>query len=528
MARMKPRCRSRLSALATLLSALSACSSASSPLPTDRADGAVISPGEIPLADLTKRASEAICGALFRCCGDDLETYFAPFANNELLSAYRPMLPPAATLDESSCRAVLEPMLAVVPLGDWVRASAAGLVTYDPAAAAACVTALETATCGAPSRDALWDSRCFGFAPPSGGDERRAFVARNAGPGTSCAPIRDGIGASFYGTCDPSRSFCCYEEAGRAGCQYPFDGAGTARTGTCTAVAPVGAACSAAAPLQLCATGNDCDAETERCVGASMASLAVGDTCVDAGYHVLGECQGSYCDVLGTHRCEPKRVDGHACSGADECMSNRCQSVCIPMDLCTGMPSAPTIDAGISDAPVAMPDTIASGNPETCVGAPSLVASSSTSPMSGYTSRIARAFGATNDYNPLMSSGLPPHCAFAYDSKGNEVVYEVTLAPGDRLRLRAELADGKQAAVYLLSSCPAGAWPDFDTSGACGSNEYAAGFCGPVGCDPATLDVRYPTMIGGQPTTSATFWVVIDEVGAASSSGFTLDWQLVH
>lgn len=114
------------------------------------------------------------------------------------------------------------------------------------------------------------------------------------------------------------------------------------------------------------------------------------------------------------------------------------------------------------------------------------------------------------------------------DSKGNEVVYEVTLAPGDRLRLRAELADGKQAAVYLLSSCPAGAWPDFDTSGACGSNEYAAGFCGPIGCDPATLDVRYPTMLGGQPTTSATFWVVIDEVGAASSSGFTLDWQLVH
>lgn len=136
---------------------------------------------------------------------------------------------------------------------------------------------------------------------------------------------------------------------------------------------------------------------------------------------------------------------------------------------------------------------------------------------------MAGSFAASDDYNPLMSSGLPPHCAFAYDARGKDVAYRVALAPGDRLKVRAELADGKQAAVYLLDACPAATWPDFDGSGACGSNEYAVGFCGPVGCDPANLEVHVPTT-----SVPATYWLVIDQVGGADSSGYVVDWSIVH
>lgn len=519
-----------------LLVAVTACSSARSPATSGvdaapHADAASAPPG-----DLLDRAATAICGALFRCCDDDLEAYFAPYAANELLADFRPRLPPMATFDEAGCRDVLEPMLDIVPLGDWVRAAAAGTVSYDPAAAARCLAALDAAECGTQARAALWDSTCFGFAAPVGGSEQRSFVRRTAGSGQACGPLRDGVGAAFYGTCDPAAAFCCFEEAGRTGCQYPFDANGNRRAGHCQAVAPTGGACSAAIPVQLCATGSDCDSDTETCVAPTTTMLDVGARCVDASFHSLGQCRSSFCDLLGTGTCQPLRADGQTCGGGDECVSGRCQSVCIPMDLCTGTPGMPTPDAGV-DGPLPTPDAAPDAapdappvmaSPETCTGAPTLAASSVASPLSGYTSRVAAAFGASNDYNPLSSSGLPPHCSVVYNAAGNELAYAITLQPGSRLRARAELAGGKQAALYLLNACPQATWPDFDGTGACGSNEYAVGFCGAIGCDPAMLDVRYPTSLGGQPTTTATFWLVVDQVGAADATGFTLDWQLIQ
>jgi len=70
-------------------------------------------------------------------------------------------------------------------------------------------------------------------------------------------------------------------------------------------------------------------------VAPSTASLTVGQTCIDAGYHLLGECQASYCDLFGTKHCEPRRADGETCMGAEECVSGSCQSVCTPNQLCT-------------------------------------------------------------------------------------------------------------------------------------------------------------------------------------------------
>lgn len=503
---------------------LAACSSATS---TDKAiDAPVMTADAMPVsaADLPRRVAASVCGALFRCCGDDLETYFGPYAANELLAAFKPRLPPA---DEPSCRAVLEEMLDIVPSGDWIRAVGQGTVTYEPSVAASCLAALDGAACGQPARDALWDSQCFGFAPPAGGAEQRSWVTRTRGAGEACGPIRDGIGAAFYGTCDPGKTFCCYAEPGRTGCQYPFDAQNHPRTGTCTPVAPVGTTCASAVPVKLCATGIDCDADTLVCVSPVETPLATGQPCVDTGFHTLGTCQTSFCDIFGSKRCEPLLVEGAACTGGYECGSGLCrEQVCRPMDLCTGMATPPPtpIDAGV-DAAIDVP---AITNNETCAAAPELASVSVASPIAGFASRVAATLGATNDYNPLTAGGLPPSCSVVYDGRGKEVVYAITLQPGDRLKLRGELAGGKQVGLYVLDTCPGGSWPDFDGSGACGSNEYAAGFCGPLGCDPAALTITYPTMLGGQPTQPAMFWLVVDEVGGDGATSFTLDWQLTH
>ncbi len=522
--------------------ALAACSGGSGQAPPDGAtapDGATLdaapavdAAGSDP-SGATGRAATAICGALFRCCEDDVTDYFAPYRANERLAPFLDRLPPMATLDQASCRAVVEDMLEVVYLGEWVRAVQAGEVEYDAAAFGACTAALDGATCGAGARAALWDATCFGLAPPGGGAEQRSFVRRTRGVGEACSPVRDGIGSVFYGSCDPSAAFCCFTDPARPGCQFPFTADGSARPGVCRAIAATGDACSAAPPFQLCATGASCDASSATCVAPTVADLAIGATCVDAGYNLLGTCVSSWCDVLGTRRCEPLRDDGTACTGADECRSGLCQTTCRPNDVCTG--TAPPVDAGMPDGPMptdaGVPDARVVDAPpadgERCASALDLIAASSPSPLAGYAHRIASGFGASNDYNPLSTGGLPPQCSIVYDARGKERVYAVTLQPGDRLRLRAELPDGRQAAIYLLDTCPGGSWPDLDGTGACGSNEYNAGFCGAIGCEAAALDIRYPATLGGQPTAPATFWVVVDQVGGDASTGFVLDWQRV-
>lgn len=497
---------------------------------------------------LPARAADAVCAALFRCCDEDLVTYFAPFAADERLAAFASRLPPQADLDEAGCRAVLREMYELVPFGDWVREAAAGRVDFLPGPADQCVADLAAAACGAPARAALYDSTCFAYAAPGGGAEQRRMFARTASAGAACGPIRDGIGAVFYGTCDPTRAFCCYQQAGVDGCQFPFAAGGATRPGVCQAVAATGESCSPSVPLQLCATGSDCDSATDRCRPGTTAPLANGQACADDSFNLLGECVDGWCDVLGSKRCEPRRDDGAACGGGEECRSGYCQSTCQPNPVCVpsggpvdaGPPDAP-IDAGVVDAAVdapidasidaAAPDAAvdaASADGERCDTAIDLVAASTTSPLAGYARRVATSFGASNDYNPLTSAGLPPSCSVVYDARGKERVFAITLNPGDRLRLRAELADGRQVGMYLLDTCPEGSWPDFDGTGACGSNEYNVGFCGVAsGCDPAVLDVRYPTSLGGSPTAPATFWVVVDQVGADTSPGFTLDWQRI-
>jgi hypothetical protein len=536
------------SLLPAVCSSLFACGSGH-PTPAEDPDARTTEPQNdarpFDLHEVTERASAAICGALFRCCDDDLVEYFRPYVADERLAAFQPRLPPAATLDENQCRGVLREMLDELYLGAWVDAASAGEVTFMPGAFDGCVAALDAATCGPSARAALWDSTCFGIAPPSGGESQRAFVQRTRGAGASCAPVQDGLGGVFYGTCDPAVAFCCYQDPARPGCQFPFGANGAVRPGMCQAVAAVGQACSAGPPLALCATGMNCDAESSTCVDPPDDVLAIGATCIDASYNLLGTCSGGWCDILGSKRCEALRADGATCGGSEECSSGFCRSTCQPDPVCTADPpgldagvDAPPVDAGVDappsdasiDGPVADAGVDApAADGERCDSALGLLASSVPSPATGFTHRIADSFGASNDYNPYRSAvpALPPSCSIVYDARGRERVYAITLQPGQRLQMRAELAGGRQAALYLLDTCPGGSWPDFDGSGACGNNEYGVGFCGPVGCDAATLSVTYPATLGGNPTQPAVFWVVVDQVGNDDATGFTLDWKLI-
>jgi hypothetical protein len=503
-------------------------------IPADAAPGAADAGAGERFAET---AAEAICGALFRCCDQaDLVDYFAPYRASERLAAFADRLPPTATLDEPACRAVLPEMLVIAPFGDWLHEVEAGRVGFDDAAFQACVGELAAAACGAPLRAALHDGTCLGFAAPAGGSEQRRMFTRTALPGTACGPIRDGVGAAFYGTCDPTQAFCCYADAAhtQAGCTFPFDGDGVARAGVCAAAGGPGASCSPAPPLALCRTGADCDDATGLCVDAGAAPLALGATCATDGFQLLGECVDGWCDLLGSRTCEARRPDGHACDFAEACEGGAClDGVCATAAGCSGaVPGDP--DAGPGAPPDAAPPGPDAGaaTGETCASAIALAAASAPAGTPGYDHVVTGAFGATNDYNPYDGAqpALPPSCSIVYDAPGAEVVYRLVLDPGDSLELRYTVTPSTiPAAVYLLDQCaPVVDWPDYDHSGMCGNNEYAAqGFCGAIGCDPLVWSFTHPETLDGVPTAPQTFYLVLDHQGAAPPSSYQLEWRVL-
>ncbi len=306
---------------------------------------------EVPLDEFTTRAAGAICGALFRCCdGAEQARYFAPHGAADSLAAYQSQIPPAKSFaDEAECKATLGAMIAIEPFGDWVAQAQAGKVGYDAAAAAACVSALEGAACGDDVGAALFDSTCLGFVAPSGGTNQRSMFDRTASPGAACAPIFDGTGARLFGTCDPTKAFCCYENPANPGkCAGAVDASGQKRSGTCKAASATGQACYVkVAPLdfQICSTGLSCGFTSGTCVADLDGPLAAGDACVDADeFNVLGNCQNSYCDVFNTLECEPLKADGVACMGGEECASGGCNCptpgdlACMPSQRSCGAP----------------------------------------------------------------------------------------------------------------------------------------------------------------------------------------------
>jgi hypothetical protein len=258
---------------------------------------------------------------------------------DERLAALAPSLPPKASLaNEAACVSVLGEVFAIAPFADWVSAAKAGSVDYLAAATDACVSTLASAACGAPVTKALLDGTCFAYAAPGGGAEQRSMFARTNGPGATCAPIRDGVGSIFYGNCDPTSSFCCYVDAAKPGvCALPFDAQGMARTGACKAASALGASCDLLKSVQLCKTGDACDTTTGKCVASKEGPLALGAVCIDKSYNLLGVCIDSFCDVLGSKKCEPLKADGAGCNGYDQCASGSCdKGSCGASKFCKG------------------------------------------------------------------------------------------------------------------------------------------------------------------------------------------------
>jgi hypothetical protein len=152
------------------------------------------------------------------------------------------------------------------------------------------------------------------------------FSRTRASSSDACDPIKDGTGARFFGSCDPTQAFCCYENAQTPGkCAYPFEADGTPRKGHCKAASPDGEACSmVGGSVQLCVTGVDCDSSTGKCVAPVQKPLAVGDPCIDKSFNELGQCANSWCDALGSSKCEALKADGATCLASYECVSKGC------------------------------------------------------------------------------------------------------------------------------------------------------------------------------------------------------------
>lgn len=285
-------------------------------------------PEDASLDTLLDDVARATCDALFRCCGSsDVTAFFEPWGASDLLTGFRAALPP----DADNCPRLVADMLHVTPLGDWIREAGAGRVTFDASAQSACLQNLREASCGEGVRAALFDSTCFGFAAPEGG-EARAMFDRSAADGDECLPIRDGVGSSYYGSCDPSAAFCCFGD----GCENPFDEAGNRRQGTCRPAAAQGQACSFLPPLQLCRSGLTCDFGTSTCVEGGDAVLGLGEACVDSSFNLLGVCAGGWCDLLGSGTCQQLGAVGDACGADWECSSEACDGVCIENAFCAG------------------------------------------------------------------------------------------------------------------------------------------------------------------------------------------------
>ncbi|HJL06306.1 MAG TPA: hypothetical protein RMH85_20165 [Polyangiaceae bacterium LLY-WYZ-15_(1-7)] len=277
----------------------------------------------LALDALVPSVADATCAGLFRCCDpSSLARYLAPFREDTRLDdELRARIPAAGALEAEACPALLEEIFAAMPIGRWREELEGGHAGYDADAAGACLETLSEAECGEPFRAALFDPTCFATQPPAGGEERRRWVEREGGLGDDCRTVADGFGGLFFGTCDPARFFCCAPTEGETFDCQPFPGAG--REGRCIAAGQVGDACETG--FRVCATGLDCDSETGTCVAPADGPLELGEACVSESFSLLGECEGGWCDILGSRVCEPVKENGEACGGSAECASGVCE-----------------------------------------------------------------------------------------------------------------------------------------------------------------------------------------------------------
>ena len=278
--------------------------------------------------------AKGICTQILNCCdATSQEQYFANYANHTALSEYQSLLPPQATLSEEECPQLIAEMMDKTWLGSWNEVLTKGEVVFEESAFASCLNELETASCGEELTEALFDGTCFGFRAPEGGEKQRSYLSRTHTSGMSCQPIADGLGGLYYGSCDPTESFCCI--ASENGCD-PFPT--LSDVGTCQSSSKEGESCSIEEPIQLCSTGFDCDYTSNTCIRPNTQLLQQGDVCYHPStYEVLGDCENSWCDLFGSSQCEPLKTEGEECIFPESCASQYCDhdtSTCSANQFC--------------------------------------------------------------------------------------------------------------------------------------------------------------------------------------------------
>lgn len=280
------------------------------------------------LDEFELEVATAQCAALFRCCdAGSIDEFFGQYACIPGLpcpfEALQDRLPPNDSIEEEECVPLMRELNAIAPFGVWLAEARAGRVSIDEPSHAACLEALENASCGEEVQAALYDARCFArlAAADPYGPARVDHVsfARTAGVGDPCVTVPE----DPYGTCDPEVAFCCV----RASEEEPCSTDGEGEAGTCVGVASLGEACSFF-PAQPCAPGLHCppgaDIEDPTfCAEPNDTPLDTGDVCLEQ-FQPIGVCpETDYCD-FATERCQTKKALDESCEADEQCESGEC------------------------------------------------------------------------------------------------------------------------------------------------------------------------------------------------------------
>lgn len=291
-------------------------------------------------------AAEAVCGAMFRCCGlEGRARYFEPLQwNDRVPSDLMREIPPT---DEVTCRRVVAQLLRVAIFPDWIDAARRGQVEYLPDGSLECRRTLTNAPCSYLLTNTLLDRRCF-YLGDSGSLGRRMFrpVARE---GDACRSVREArYPFDFYGSCDPGVAFCCLPDPMDATrCMGFFDAdhahvtEGRCRRTTAPDESCTSAAVSFGSGIRLCARGLVCGLASRVCLASDHeTTLAIGDPCYDSVEgRGLGQCpldRGVWCDLFrpmgqraATNTCVEFVANGGSCAYESDCASYRCvEGVC--------------------------------------------------------------------------------------------------------------------------------------------------------------------------------------------------------
>ena len=290
--------------------------------------------GSNPIDTLLEDAVTATCDALYRCCNKADRVSFFSFVGytQKLIDAgFESQVPPNVTLTHEECAPLVREIYEVQPLGPWIEAVKRGYVDYHPEESEKCLENLRVAQCGEELRSAVLDPTCFAFAAPESIKEPRKMFSRKSVVGDACVGLTDGVGGTIYGSCDPTKAWCCRaSEEDPANCS--FSGA---TEGSCVSAGSVGDSCGLFPEFSFCGSGLECAVESGICELAKVADLAAGELCY-AETSLLGDCVDSFCDVTGTGLCEPLKAAGAECVGAWECADGACnQGLCGANEFCS-------------------------------------------------------------------------------------------------------------------------------------------------------------------------------------------------